>query len=311
MYSAADIERIALLRQLTNQGHAIGLLAKLNTQQLTDMLQAARSSSAPKKSRALRIVVVSTSLALRLQRPELKNCWLAQPQTVAVFESLAQAKQAATLFVESEREHARHAGIDVLLVETPDLQNETAAEVKATHLAWRARSAAVVYRFSSASSRQALTTAGAHMMRESADDAALAAWLCALELGLRQPDNVPLDAPNTNAADRANANAWSEQAMRLLTDTLPQPKFSDTTLTEFAGLSSIVACECPGHVAELLAQISSFETYSASCANRSSADAELHSHLQRVAGAARLLFEEALERVAVAEGFVLPAASAP
>jgi hypothetical protein len=67
----------------------------------------------------------------------------------------------------------------------------------------------------------------------------------------------------------------------------------------------------PCCVAELLMQISSFERYSATCANRKPQpgrcrDAEMPSFLQRVAGMARLLFEAALERVAVAEGLALP-----
>jgi hypothetical protein len=36
------------------------------------------------------------------------------------------------------------------------------------------------------------------------------------------------------------------------------------------------------------------------------ADAQLHAYLQRVAGAARVLFENALERVAVEKGLPLP-----
>ena len=53
-------------------------------------------------------------------------------------------------------------------------------------------------------------------------------------------------------------------------------------------------------------QLSNFEAYSADCANRSQADAELHAYLQRVAGVSRALFESALERVARQEGLTLP-----
>jgi hypothetical protein len=61
----------------------------------------------------------------------------------------------------------------------------------------------------------------------------------------------------------------------------------------------------------LLLQISNFETYSGDCANRSEADAQLHAYLQRVAGTARMLFETALEHVAIAEGLPLtPAVTA-
>jgi hypothetical protein len=108
------------------------------------------------------------------------------------------------------------------------------------------------------------------------------------------------------AKDHQGAEPWSLGALGLAAGPVPARRFDDATLTEFAGLSSSVGCECPGHVAELLMQIGSFERYSASCASRSPADAELHVHLQRVAGAARMLFEAALERVAKAEGLALP-----
>jgi hypothetical protein len=49
-----------------------------------------------------------------------------------------------------------------------------------------------------------------------------------------------------------------------------------------------------------------FERYSAECENRSLPDADLHRYLHRVAGAARAFFEEALVRLARAEGFPLP-----
>ena len=82
-------------------------------------------------------------------------------------------------------------------------------------------------------------------------------------------------------------------------------RYDDAALTAIAGLSPAIACECPRHLAELLMQLSNFETYSADCANRSPADAQLHAYLQRVAGASRGLFEAALERVARHEGLTL------
>ena len=52
--------------------------------------------------------------------------------------------------------------------------------------------------------------------------------------------------------------------------------------------------------------LGAFERYSAECENRSPADAALHRHLQRVAGSARALFEDALVLVAKSEGLALP-----
>jgi hypothetical protein len=65
-------------------------------------------------------------------------------------------------------------------------------------------------------------------------------------------------------------------------------------------------CECPRHVVELLLSLSTFEHYSAECENRSPTDAAMHRYLQRVAGSARLLFEDALVLLAKSEGLALP-----
>jgi hypothetical protein len=91
---------------------------------------------------------------------------------------------------------------------------------------------------------------------------------------------------------------------------VPPCRFSDAALVTLAELPSAVACECPRHVAELVGQLVSFEIYSAECLNRNADDAALHADLNRVAATARALFESALERVALAEGFELPAALA-
>ena len=40
LYSSSDVERATLLRRLTAQGHAIGLLATLETEQMREMLNA-------------------------------------------------------------------------------------------------------------------------------------------------------------------------------------------------------------------------------------------------------------------------------
>jgi hypothetical protein len=91
------------------------------------------------------------------------------------------------------------------------------------------------------------------------------------------------------------------------TDPAP-PRFDERALAAFADASSTVYCECPRHLVDLLLDLVSFERYSAACASRSPADAALHRDLQQTAGRARSLLENALLRVAVAEGMSIPAA---
>lgn len=289
LYSAADVQRVLLLRQLTEQGHAIGSIAALDAAQLQQVTSTHVASPAGKGVRpvrqmaALRLAVVGPALALRLQRPaavqRLRHPW----QVTAVFESLAEAAHAAS-----------GAAVDLLLWQAPGLQASALPELKAAQDALRARHVAVIYRFAGAAATSAFAATGAIVVREPADDDALGAWMASLQgslvSGAEESDSQPVtrDTPDLAAGD------------------VTPRRFDDAALTAIAGLSSTIACECPRHVAELLMQISNFEVYSAECANRSPDDAESHVYLTRVAGAARGLFEAALERIARQEGLMLP-----
>lgn len=312
LYSSADVERIALLRQLTENGHAIGSLAPLGVDELRALTPGPGSAS-PGEGRAtaaeapptgpLRVVVVGAALAARLHRISPKPSGL--PATVvAVFDSLEAAAAAPP--------GAPRAAVDLLLWQAPSLHDPSPVALQAARAVWAAHEAAVVYRFARPDAKEALLRAGAWVVREPADDTALTAWLAGWRANHPAHPAQPLP-PGIQSQGHAGGGGgespvspWLPPALAQPQQPVPAPRFDDAALTRFAGMSSGIACECPGHVAELLMQISSFEAYSAGCANRSPADAALHAHLNRVAGAARVLLEGALEKVAQAEGWALP-----
>ena len=81
--------------------------------------------------------------------------------------------------------------------------------------------------------------------------------------------------------------------------------FSEAQLAVLGDISSSIACECPQHLTELVNGLSNFEDYSAECVSQSPKDAELHTYLQSVTANCRASMEEALEKVAIAEGINL------
>jgi len=105
--------------------------------------------------------------------------------------------------------------------------------------------------------------------------------------------------------DRSRA-APPDLLLHLSSLPVPPRRFDDAALHQLTATSTTVACECPHHVAELVMQLTYFETYSAECVQRSPDDAALHSHLLQVAGLARAMFEGALLRVAEAESLPVP-----
>jgi DNA-binding transcriptional MerR regulator len=287
LYSDDDVRRLALLKQLTDRGHAIGSLARLPMKQLQKVASTHASVLAdrhtedlaqegPAPARPWRVAVVGAVLAQRLQRPALLRQLSHPVQLLGPYADSAQA--AAAL---------QRAPVDALLIDEPQLHDGWLASLQKAAPALAAVPKAVLYRFASESTCAALAAAGTALLREPQNDIVLGQWL----QGVLQ----------------ATPPAASGAGGRVQTvPSVPPRRWDDAALAEFAGRSSTIACECPLHVTELLMQLSHFEAYSAECRHRNAADAELHAHLQQVAAVSRARFEAALEYVALHEGLVLP-----
>jgi hypothetical protein len=292
LYSDADVRRLALLKQLTDLGHAIGSLAGLDMAQLQQVASTHASVLAARAGEDLappqlppaspwRVVVIGTALAGRLQSPALRRR-LARPlRLLGPFAGLADAEAAL-----------QASPADLLLVHEPRLHEGWLAALQAAAPALAALPKAVLYRFATESTCAALAAGGAALLREPQNDTVLGQWL--------------------QGALQAVVPAGTERGAAALPDAAPPPRrWDDAALADFAGLSSTIACECPRHVADLLMQLSHFEAYSAECRHRNAADAALHAYLQQVTAQARARFEAALEHVARHEGLILPPPSSP
>lgn len=280
-YTPEDVRRLALIKRLTDLGHAIGSVASLDVSQLQRVVLTHAAASAlaqdpeppdPAPRPAWRLAVIGDALGQRLQRTGMLRR-LGRP--VMMLGPFRDAAQAADLL--------RGSTADALLIHEPQL-----------HVGWTAAFAtvaptlaglpkAVLYGFAADPVCEAIASGGVALLREPQPDAVMAQWLQGLSRA---------DLPQPPAATRAEAVA-------------PR-RWDDAALVAFAGMASTVACECPRHVAELLLQLSHFEAYSAECEHRSTADAELHAYLRNVAAASRCRFEAALEHVALHEGLTLP-----
>ncbi|MCZ4317277.1 MerR family transcriptional regulator [Comamonadaceae bacterium G21597-S1] len=290
LYSAADVHRLALIRQLTDLGHAIGALAALDLPQLQAVARTHFSAGSaatgpghddtplPPTGRPWQLAVVGPALARRLQHPALLRQLGIGADVAGPFDTLALAALAIA-----------DAPVDAVLVHAPTLHPGWLAEFDAAAPGLRALPVAVLYGLGADSVCMELAAAGVRLLREPQNDTVLGQWL----RGLARPASAPGALPAPAAPMTAAA---------------PQRRWGDATLSELASMSTTIACECPRHVAELLLQLTRFEAYSAECENRNAADAALHAYLGQVAGAARALFETALERVAAAEGLPLPPA---
>jgi len=289
LYSPDDVQRLALLKRLTDLGHAIGSLAGLDMQQLQQVarthtgVQATRrtqdeAQGGPSPAQPWRVAVIGPELAARLQRPAVLRR-LSRP--VRLLGPFADAAQAAAAL--------QDVPVDALVAHQPRLHADWFTSLHATAPALATVPTAVLYRYAAESTCIALAAAGTALLHEPQSDTVLCQWL----------QGVMQSAPQAQTASHDPARPEAE---------LPPRRWDDAALSDFAGLSSTIACECPRHVAELLMQLAHFEAYSAECRHRNAADAEMHAYLRLVAATSRARFEEALEHVALHEGLILPAA---
>lgn len=286
LYSAQDVRRLGLLRQLTEMGHAIGTLAGMSMAQLHEVATTHASALAQHRQDDLaapthrstpwRVAAVGQGLAQRLADPSLVEalgCTVALPLTC---DTLVQTTP-----------QGDPPRVDALLWQTAGLQAADLPRLLVAAQQLGATHTGVLYGYAPAAVCQQFAAAGVLMLRWPPSPATWLDWL--RQMAPKDP------APAEPASD-----------MQAAPDQIAPRRYDDATLADLANLSSTMVCECPKHVAELLMLLTQFEAYSAQCANLNAADMVLHQHLQAVAARARALFEGALERVIEHEGLVLP-----
>jgi MerR family transcriptional regulator, light-induced transcriptional regulator len=277
-YSPEDVTRLTVIKQLVDFGHAIGSLATLELKQLQSMLShAARAARVPHRvtdpnakgvQHLVRVAIVGDALAIRVRHYRLPALQIvvASVDVVHAFEA------------------SQGVAADVLLIELPTLQHESAQTVRTLAQQVGARQIIVEYGYGPRRFEQELRAVGCHLTHAPLNIDQLES-LCQFAPGAQQIDALISLASSAPAAPR---------------------RFDNTTLAEISRASVTLNCECPRHISDLLVQVGNFETYSAECESRSPTDAALHRYLMLAAGNARALLEEALLRVVKAEGMALP-----
>lgn len=267
LYSAEQVTRLGLLKQLVDQGHSIGVLAGLNRDQLQSMLgldgQARAVAAAP-----VRVLLVGAMLARRVAATGPAALGLNVRGECA---GLAQAG-----------ELPRDTGADVLVIEQSELDDAMLPSILAARDASGVSTVVVLYRFCSSATIRLLRSQGCLVARIPADLAELALLCRSALTGQRPPQEpVPVEA-------------------------VAPPRFDEEALANITAAGNRVQCECPRHLSELLLMVGSFERYSQQCAHRNPEDAALHAALALASGRARALLEDAMQQLAITEGLPLP-----
>lgn len=287
LYSSQDVRRLVLVKQLVNKGHGIGMVARMPTPQLQDLLDEADQTegllqrtgpSLPVRS-AERGLAAPDRLRVLLVGPDAGVRWRATLETVSELDVVGSldASPKAEL-------RAQHLQVDMVVADLGAIHMDTVDWLVRLSKVVGARQMCVVYGFASSQVLEALRARGVILRR------------------------APLAPKDLSHALLETVRGWQSvsEALRALPDPAPPPRFDGPALVMLAQAMPRVACECPQHLSELVTMLGQFEAYSADCESRQPADVTLHAYLYRVAGHARALMEEALVTVAKAEGVSLP-----
>lgn len=289
-YSFEDVRRLGLIKQLVDAGNSIGAVAHLDLQQLLAMLGAvanlpAAQSQMQMSNGLLRIALVGVMLRQSLINLDPEFSKLSLVQTAL---NLKQAQQ-----------QLKDVKVDVLIVEQGELTapEEQIPLLSAAQQACQATAVLMLYRFASSDAIRQLRLAGFHVARIPSDmleidhlcRVALARALTMVEQQNRQgrTRKIASQLPQIGSQRRGG---------------IPARLIDDDSLMHIAKSATSIHCECPRHLVDLLQMLGSFERYSAQCENRNDDDASLHRDLHYTAAHARLALEQALVRVAQAEG---------
>ncbi len=264
------------MKQLVDAGDAIGAIANLELDELQERAAAAQQWPPGKglatTASVCRIALIGESLGREIR---------ASDDTLAgldVTEQYADTHEFETRAVD--------AGADVLVLQQATLHEDTARRVIDWLIRAKAAHAVVVYRYASAEALRRLPASRCSALRAPIDALTLQAH-CLSVTGV---------APNVSAP--ALEGAVTPQSA-------PPRRYDDEALAQIAALSPTVKCECPRHLAELIASLTAFERYSAECESRCPGDAALHAYLHATASQARHIIEGALDHVIEFEGIEL------
>lgn len=279
LYGEEDLLRATLLKQLSDQGYAISTIATLSIPELHDIRQKQaghlNSTTSNTHNRTVSLTIVGLALAGQVESRAFADYLQNTQLTIAgVYQS-----------VESAGLTPPKSSPDIFLLKINTLHEIVVRDILQAARAMGAGQIVVLYNYGREQVVRTMREYGMVVRREPLSDYELAELINSV---------LVVDA----------SQQLSESSTSV---TIPARKYSDQVLKKISGISTNVLCECPRHVAEIIAQLASFEQYSQECLNKSAEDAHLHAYLSSVSGSARALFEQALEKVARHEGIDLTA----
>lgn len=268
LYSSDDVQRLRLLRRLTQAGHSIGNIANLDNDALDAMLVLDVDSPDVDGGRdKIRVCIFSESQNTRFR---LEDKVAQQVAFTAQTDDFAGVRKV----LENDEADAM-----VFMFSTITIHH-----LRSLRLMTRQNGPVffAVYSFA---------------QRELIDELSSMGFVL-----LRAP--VTMNYLLEKVCFRFNDNNDS-QGLQSLPEEIPQHRYSRKQLKQLSKISTAIDCECPQHIANIIRSLNMFESYSQRCASKNEQDAMLHNDIYKLTAQARAQMETAIEIVVRAENIKL------
>ncbi|MCH5373374.1 MAG: MerR family transcriptional regulator [Planctomycetes bacterium] len=277
LYRTSDVEKLRLLKLMTDKGVAISQIAGDSIKALKERLASMQELAQRPDLSSLSVAVVGDFLPALVRDRDSRL----GPLDVVIAETNLDRFEIDLQQIEA----------DALVLELATITPEVLDRIQRLRELSRAKHCVVVYTFARSVDVEVLASRDVVLLRAPVRIDEVVTALVKLDLATpRRPAGD--DAEDEHETDRE----WP-------TDGVIVPRrFDNEQLSRLARITSSIDCECPRHLAELVGQLAAFEIYSASCASRDEDDRALHRYLYRASAAARAGIEAALARVVEAEG---------
>lgn len=190
LYSERQVRRLSLIKQLVDQGHGVGTLAKLSDEQLLALLPASLAGPAVSPAAPVRVALVGDALVRRLAAGGRELFALDIVAACAGLDDLARVVQSSP---------------EVLLIELAELNEAALAPIAALRDQLGA-AAVVLYRFGASATLSRLRAAGC-LVAQAPSDLAQLVLLCesarGAATGAATHDGGPLPPPRFDDASLA------------------------------------------------------------------------------------------------------------
>lgn len=269
-YTRQDIHRLTLLKSLVDNGHTISSVAKLDIEGLETRLAEVLKKKSKKKNDEDEATCRVGLIAVQSRKAVRDAADMVEGMSVAAeFSKLDEIVA-----------NVKPGVLNLLLVEVSTLFPEDVVAIQDAVKALKTNRAIVIYQFAKEEVFEPGNIEKVTALRAPVTPAEIL-LACSAEIPFSRGKKIPLEAEQGEA---------------------PARLFTAEQLVAISKKASVVQCECPQHLSNLLCSLTAFEDYSRECESRSPDDAELHSYLHISTAKCRLEMEKVLQHLLEVEG---------